>query len=116
MNREWGSSMSAFNTVHFRGPCPTCRAVVPLVVQFKYGDCYQHKYAIGEALRWGGNDVGRPEARWVVVDGAGESCTRCGSDSDFYVFISADHISSVESTSDIYDFVSSSDSFIVLEP
>lgn len=109
--------MGAFNTVFLEWNCPSCHSVVELRVQFKYGDTWQHEYRVGERVEWGGNDVGRPGRRRVVVDGVGEACPRCGhADCDFYVLIEQDVISSVVPASGTYDFVASQGEPIVLEP
>ena len=88
---------------------------MPLVVQFKYGDCWQHEYVLGETIGWGGNDVGRPGRRRVVVSGAGESCPRCGSNGDFCVFLFLDRLTSVEPHSGLHDFTAVDEPFIILE-
>lgn len=36
---------------------------------FKYGDSWQHHYVLGDKLNWGGNDVGEPGHKLVVVVG-----------------------------------------------
>jgi len=109
-------TLGAFNTLHLEAPCPNCRRVVALAVQFKYGDCWQHEYKLGDTLRWGGNDVGRPGASRVVVSGASESCPLCGSDGEFYVFVFEGRLASVEPASGLYDFVRSHETFLVLDP
>lgn len=74
--------MPAFNTViaSVEAACPNCGLVARRVVQFTYGDVWQHAYAVGDRLRWGANDEGRPGRAKVAVAGYGEDCVRCGAD------------------------------------
>lgn len=107
--------MGAFNTLKVVSPCLSCQQVVELNIQFKYGDVWQHSYSIGERLKWGGNDIGVPEARRVVVDGAGEQCPKCGYEGDYYIILEQDKLSSFEAASGKYDLVSCSESFLILD-
>src|SRR5262249_15022336 len=101
--------MSAYNTVSAKLVCPSCGALVDVVVQFKYGNTWQLHYKVGETLKWGGNDVGEREKRLVVVDGVVEKhCAHCGygesgrgADQEWntYVVIEHDRITGVENAS-----------------
>lgn len=73
--------MSAYNTVVLAAEeqCPRCGSLIRRRVQFKYGDTRQHDYAIGDHIRWGGNEVGRP-ASLVRALGYPEDCPVCGYD------------------------------------
>jgi predicted RNA-binding Zn-ribbon protein involved in translation (DUF1610 family) len=73
--------MSAYNTVVLptEEQCPRCGSIIKRRVQFKYGDTWQHDYAIGDRIRWGGNDVGKP-ATLVKVLAYPEDCPVCGHD------------------------------------
>ena len=75
--------MSAYNTVVLpdEEKCPHCGAVIRRRVQFKYGDTWQHDYMIGDRIKWGGNDIGKP-ARLVTALGYPEDCPVCGHDLD----------------------------------
>ncbi len=70
--------MSAFNRVSTSQVCPNCSNSVVFRVQFKYGDAWQYEYEVGNQIRWGGNDIGAPGAKSVVVDGIAEVCPLCG--------------------------------------
>lgn len=109
--------MGMFNTVSARLKCPACNCDVTLPVQFKYADTWQYQYEIGEDLRWGGNDIGLPGKRHVVVDGvvAGK-CPKCGYDDEWnvYVHIECDRIARVENATGKYQFVADSN-YVVLE-
>jgi hypothetical protein len=87
-----------------------------LTVQFKYGDTWQHKYELGDELRWGGNDVGRRTAGRVVVDGALEGQPPvAGIPDDFEVHIVANRIVSVVPASGQYDFTVRNEPYITLD-
>lgn len=70
--------MSAFNVLRASASCPSCGTLAPQEIQFKYGDTWQHTYNVGDTLRWGGNDVGQPGCRRVLVEGIGGPCPSCG--------------------------------------
>ena len=89
--------MSAFNIVKGRTSCPSCKHVAEFEVQFKYGDNWQHSYRLGDRLRWGGNDVGTPGRRRVLVEGIGGPCPHCKADNlDFDVVIEHDELIGIE--------------------
>jgi hypothetical protein len=73
--------MSAYNTVVLptEETCPNCGSAIRRRVQFKYGDTWQHDYAVGDRIVWGGNDVGKP-AKLVKALGYPEDCPVCGYD------------------------------------
>src|SRR5688572_64615 len=109
--------MGAYNVVTATLPCPGCNGSVPLRIQFKYGNTWQHEYKLGERLTWGGNDIGEPGHKRVVVDGIAESCPSCGYDEtmDYYVFLRDDVIVSVEPATNEYDFARTGRTYIVLD-
>jgi hypothetical protein len=93
--------MSAFNRLRARARCPNCGQVSEQVIQFKFGDAWQYEYAVGDALRWGGNDIGRPGLGKVIVFGAGEECPVCHRrGEDFSVVVERDVITGVEEAPD----------------
>jgi len=88
--------MSAFNVVQATVRCPVCGNEGGFSIQFKYGNTWQYTYSIGDSLRWGGNDIGRPGARRVVVEGIGGPCPHCGSDGlEFDVAVNLDRLVAV---------------------
>lgn len=108
--------MSAFNTVIVPWKDHVTTSTYELRVQFKYGDVWQLVYQIGDALRWGGNDVGRPGARRVVVDGCLEGEPPApGVPEDFEVHVLENKIEKVVPATGEYDFVGANDAFIILE-
>jgi hypothetical protein len=110
--------MSAYNIVAgIPATCPQCHAKVLVGVQFKFGATWQYRYIVGDALRWGGNDVGTPGRVRVVADGAADaSCHACGyaGDWDFYVFIEHDRIIGVTEADGTYDFVRAGSAYLDL--
>jgi hypothetical protein len=89
--------MSAYNTLRVAVRCSNCANVSPHNIQFRYGDTWQYQYAIGDHIRWGGNDVGSPGARGVRVLGTSEECPICGHSGDeFVIVLRADVIAGVD--------------------
>jgi hypothetical protein len=85
--------MGAFNILKAATTCPVCRQAGTFEVQFKYGDTYQFKYTLGDQLKWGGNDIGVPGAKKVLVQALGGPCPNCGEDYlDFDILAEADRI------------------------
>jgi len=72
--------MGAFNEVYAELTCPRCGKSSFMVIQFKFGDTWQHEYRVGEKLKWGGNDVGSPDQRCVLVAGLAGPCPFCDAD------------------------------------
>ena len=109
--------MGSFNTVRAEAACPHCGRTYPVVVQFKYGNTWQFEYEIGDAIRWGGNDIGERGARSVVVAGVAETRCTCRFDGEweFYVYIEGDTVVRVVPSDGRYDFATASDGYLVLE-
>lgn len=110
--------MSAYNIVaNVPATCPQCGARVSVGVQFKFGGTWQHQYVVGDSLRWGTNDIGRPGRARVVADGAADSaCPACdyAGDWDFYVLIENDRILGVSEADGTYDFVTTGSTYLEL--
>jgi hypothetical protein len=107
--------MGAFNVLQVRLRCLSCKEQVGLRLQFKYGDTWQLEYEVGDELRWGGNDIGKPGARRVVLDAPAEPCPNCGFRGDFEIFVQNGRITGFQPASHEYDFSAHQESFIVLE-
>ena len=89
--------MGAFNTVRVNARCTNCGDTVDQDVQFKFGDCWLHKYTVGDRLDWGGNDRGKPGLVKVLVPGMSEPCSSCAFlGNEFIVTIEHDVITAVE--------------------
>jgi hypothetical protein len=75
--------VGAYNTVVApeAEACPACGEPFARRVQFKYGSCWAYEYAVGDTLRWGGNDKGE-RAPLAVALGYPEPCPHCGHDLD----------------------------------
>lgn len=108
--------MGAYNTVTFDWEDPATNEVRSLRAQFKYGDTWQDEYRVGDALRWGGNDIGDRFAKRVVVDAVlGEPVPSTDVPTDFEVHIVNGTIEKVVPASGKFDFAAAQDNFIVLE-
>ena len=109
--------MGAYNEVRVHLSCPRCKKEVETIAQFKYGSVIHDQYGLGDSLRWGANDIGRPGRRLVVVDGEGTQCPNCGYNGDWPVNVMIEHdvVRSASTAKGEYDFVSAGDSFIVLQ-
>lgn len=105
--------MRAFNVLVEERSCPNCGVLVTLEIQFKYGDTSQYRYRIGDAVRWGGNDIGRDGFPLVVASGIAE-CPRCGVDTDFDVWIRANRLERADVDRGAFEYFP--ESFVVLEP
>lgn len=92
--------MTAFNTLQVRIACSRCGAPYRAEVQFRYGDTWQHVYAVGDRLSWGGNDVGVPGAGRVRVEGLAGPCPACGTFVEVDIFIEQDVIAGAAPTQD----------------
>jgi hypothetical protein len=110
--------MSAFNTVvvPVGEVCPRCGDTIVRRVQFKYGDRRAYEYAVGDVLKWGGNDTG-VRAHLVQVRGYPEPCANCDYDPDgvYDVLIRDDVIESVTPGSGA-TYAGNDDGYVILEP
>ena len=108
--------MGAYNTVKVRWRDPRTGQTHQLIVQFKYGDAWQHEYQVGDELKWGGNDKGQHNVHRVVVDGALENIDVVPeAPTDFEVHIIDNRIAEVRPASGRYDFVRSHHAYIILD-
>jgi hypothetical protein len=112
--------MPAYNEVTAREEeeCSRCDSKIRRAVQFKYGDTWQHRYEIGDRIRWGGNDVGEAGHKVVAVEGYANECPICGHvpDTTYDITIRADVIESVRPSDGTYDYVGTGQSFFVVQP
>lgn len=72
--------MGAFNILTSKITCPVCKKDGVFEIQFKYGDVWQKEYKVGQSVAWGGNDIGLPNLKKVLVEGIGGPCPNCGTD------------------------------------
>lgn len=106
--------MGLYNTVEISGTCPCSNDQVKLEVQFKYGDTYLHHYKIGDVIKWGGIDIGKPGRSKVFVDGVA-GCPGCDRDLDYEVWLESDKIVDVKPATGDYDLASTDEEYIVIE-
>jgi hypothetical protein len=52
--------MGAFNILVIQIQCKVCQHLLKGNLQFKFGDTWQHQYLIGDKIKWGKNDIGKP--------------------------------------------------------
>jgi hypothetical protein len=98
--------------------CAACSSSILRSVQFRFGDAWLHAYRVGDEIRWGGNDEGRPGMALVVADGYGEPCPSCRhlpTDARYEVWIRRDRIDSVRPFSGHFDFGADMSSFKVVD-
>ncbi len=108
--------MGLFNTLGLQAPYLRCGVEIPLVLQFKYGENWQHEYKINDQLHWGGNDNGKPRAAHVVVSAISETCPLCQHDGDDYlIHLYNDVLTSIELDDQRYNFFDSEGDYVVLE-
>lgn len=98
--------MGAFNTVAMILECSNCHETVEKQIQFKYGDCWQHEYSVGDRLTWGGNDEGQPGVQRVRVRAMAGACPNCQclGHEWFEVVIKRDVITSVRPSTAMPEF------------
>src|SRR5688572_25276822 len=83
--------MSAFNKLHVPLLCANCGKAGPFVVQFVFGSIWQYDYRMGDRLRWGESQEGRPGLGHVIVQGIVETCPQCGFDGEWYMHVHIEH-------------------------
>lgn len=114
--------MSAYNVLISKINCHHCGKSYNGKLQFKFGDTWQYTYKVGESIKWGGNDIGKPLLGKVKVYGILEesSCPYCKKDvliNDFDVIIYDDKIIEVRPLEDILDYENSEEhSYKVISP
>lgn len=109
--------MGAYNTVGAKQVCPSCHNVVEFKYQFKYGELWQYEYQLGEEIKWGKKNDGKPGARRVVVYAAAEPCPICGYDDveEYEVWLENDRLVKVIPASGQYNFSQAGNTYIVLD-
>jgi hypothetical protein len=100
--------MGAYNILIAKVQCQNCHCLYKGKVQFKFGDTWQLEYKIGDKIKWGGNDIGRPDLSKVKAYGIIESsvCPNCGynNNDEYDIYIEDNIIMNVSPLSDIKDY------------
>lgn len=101
--------MSAFNILNSKIKCSECDCTYMGKVQFKFGDTWQLQYKIGDKIKWGGNDIGKPSISKVKVYGILEidECPICGKENlnnEFDIDIENDIIIAISPMREIKDY------------
>jgi hypothetical protein len=92
--------MGAFNILVAETNCPNCGKLAKFEAQFKYGDTWQHRYSLGQQLKWGGNDIGYPGCKRVLIEAVGGPCPHCQKDDlDFDLLLESDRLVSIKPAS-----------------
>jgi hypothetical protein len=108
--------MGAFNTVTIDYKCQKCGQMISMIIQFKYGDVWQHQYRVGDMIKWNKNNVGEPGHKRVVIEAFSEDCPICGNlGQDFEVWLENDRIIDVKPSGGEFDFVHREEPYIILE-
>jgi RNA polymerase subunit RPABC4/transcription elongation factor Spt4 len=111
--------MSAYNDLIApqTDTCPACGTTIHREIQFKYGDTWQHRYVVGDPIRWGGNDVGERGHAKVVVEGYAGPCPVCGDTPDvvYDVVIESDVIADVRPSDRRDQYVRERTNYFVIE-
>ena len=101
--------MSAFNILSSEIQCSICQKRYQGQIQFKFGDTWQLQYQIGDKIKWGGNDIGKPRISKVKVYGLLESsecpiCRELETVNEFDIYIENDIIVGVNPIQNIKDY------------
>lgn len=101
--------MSTFNVLKTSVKCPNCENYYSAKIQFKYGDTWQYEYNLGDMIKWGGYDIGKPGTTSVKVYGILETdvCPICGfinNHNEFDLLVKDDVIISVNDIENANDY------------
>ena len=112
--------MGAFNTLVTDIGCENCGNSFEGKIQFKFGDTWQNVYRVGDKIKWGGNDIGKPAMRSVKVYGVleNDTCPNCGKrigSCEFDIIIKDDIIRQVEKMKDIRDYYPKDGNYQIIE-
>jgi len=99
--------MSAYNVLIATITCPNCYQQNEGKFQFRFGDTWQHCYKLGDIIKWGGYDIGKPNLPAVKAYGILESdyCTNCGYnlETEYDLLIQDDRIKGITVAQNIQD-------------
>jgi len=111
--------MSAFNILRAKIKCPNCNVEYTGYLQFKFGDTWLLEYNIGDKIKWGGNDIGRPGLAEVRVYGILEdnTCPNCRKNNpqeEYDIIVLKDVIDHINIIHDINDYLTDDANFKII--
>ncbi len=112
--------MSAFNILRAECLCSSCQKKYSAILQFKYGECWQHEYLIGQKIKWGANNIGIPNVQKAKVFGILENdiCNACGeanNDNEFDILVQNDTIEKIEPLTNYEDYIEMDGCYQIIE-
>jgi hypothetical protein len=106
--------MGMYSEIRAQLQCDYCGSTNEVRVQFKYGNLYDHEYAVGDKIVWGRFQVGDPSERRVVARGIA-GCPKCGQNAYFDILIENGCVRSVIPANGLYDYHHGEGNYVVLE-
>ncbi|MFX1705655.1 hypothetical protein PV783_16935 [Chitinophaga sp. CC14] len=111
--------MGLFNTLIVEILCPDCERKHAARIQFKFGDTWQFEYRMGDAIKWGGNDIGSADLKKVKVYGIIESmiCPFCNKDNiaeEYDIFVRENVIIAVYPIENMKDYLDGNGEYVPL--
>ena len=105
------------NLLEAAATCPSCGKSIQTRIDFQYGGAVEKEYHLGEPVEWGGDSIGEPGRRNVVLNGIGLDCPLCGFEElgNFEIHVEDDTFVSVKPLTKVYDFSATDEPFIVVE-
>lgn len=108
--------MSAYNMLKTKVRCSNCANIYNGLIQFKFGDTWQFEYNIGDKIKWGGNDIGKPGITEVKVYGILDSdecpaCKKENTSTEYDIIIKSDIIVKVNPISDAKEYFIKEESY-----
>ncbi len=113
--------MGTFNVLKIQNICSICSIRSEIRIQFSFGDTWQFEYEIGDTIRWGGYDIGKPNLPKVKVYGIleTEKCFNCNSPyiiDEFDILVQFDVIMEVQKMANFSDYLVNDGDYVELSP
>lgn len=113
--------MSAYNTLSAKIQCSACNNSYYVLLQFKFGDTWQYHYQLGDSLKWGGNDIGKPQISCVNILGVLETdtcpiCKLINKNQEYDIILENDILTNVLPLSNKNDYIESAgENYCIIE-